>query len=229
MGSASSGDAIKSISNWSATQGQRVTHRGRKENDGRIRVADVQRRSPARPAAEGRLPRAPARRRAGRGARRVGRRHHRQRAEGLGRRARRHALHALVPADDRHHRREARLVPLADGRRPRRRGVQRQGTDQGRAGRLELPVGRHALDLRGARLHRVGPDQPAVAARHAQRHDARHPDRVRQLDRRSARQEDAAPALDGGALEAGRPHPEAVRIEGRSASTRRADPSRSTS
>ena len=41
----------------------------------------------------------------------VGRRHHRQRAEGLGGRARRHALHALVPAADRHHRREARLVP----------------------------------------------------------------------------------------------------------------------
>ena len=38
-------------------------------------------------------------------------------AEGLGGRARRHALHALVPADDRHHRREARLVSLADRRR----------------------------------------------------------------------------------------------------------------
>ena len=54
-----------------------------------------------------------------------------------------------------------------DRRRPRRRGVQRQGAGQGRAGRVELPVGRHALHLRSPRLHRLGPDQPAVAARHA--------------------------------------------------------------
>ena len=46
------------------------------------------------------------------------------------------------------------------------------------------------------------------------RHHARHSDRVRQLDRRSARQEDAAPAFDGSALEAGGPHPEALRLEG---------------
>ena len=63
----------------------------------------------------------------------------------------------------------------------------------------------------------------------AERHDARHPDRVRQLDRRSARQEDAAPPLDGGALEAGRPHPEAVRLEGAARRRRPAGPSRSTS
>ena len=42
-----------------------------------------------------------------------------------------------------------------------------QGAGQGRAGRLELPVGRHAVHLRGARLHGVGSDQPAVAARRA--------------------------------------------------------------
>ena len=47
------------------------------------------------------------------------------------------------------------------------RGVLRQGTDQGRARRVELPVGRHALHLRGARLHGVGSDEPAVAARTA--------------------------------------------------------------
>ena len=116
-----------------------------------------------------------------------------------------------------------------DGRRPRRRRVQRQGAGQGRARRVELPVGRHALHLRGARLHGVGSDQPALAAGDVARHDARHPDRVRQLDRRGARQEDAAPALDGGALEAGRPHPEAVRLARRSASSRPAAPSRSTS
>ena len=54
-----------------------------------------------------------------------------------------------------------------DGGRPRRRRVQRQGAGQGRARRVELPLGRHALDVRSARLHRLGSDQPAVAARDA--------------------------------------------------------------
>ena len=123
------------------------------------------------------------------------------------------ALHALVPADDRHHRREARLVLRPDGRRPRARRVQRQGTGPRRAGCVELPVRRHAQHLRSARLHRVGSDQPAVAAGQRQQRHARHPDRVRQLDRRSARQEDAAAALDGSAVDAGRARAEAVRLE----------------
>ena len=38
----------------------------------------------------------------------------------------------------------------------------RQGAHPERAGRLELPLGRHARDVRGPRLHRVGPDQPGV-------------------------------------------------------------------
>ena len=59
------------------------------------------------------------------------------------------------------------------------------------------------------------PTQPAVAAEERQRDDAGHSDRVRQLDGRGARQEDAAAALDGGAVEAGRPHPEAVRLDRR--------------
>ena len=43
------------------------------------------------------------------------------------------------------------------GRRRGDYGVFRQGADQGRAGRVFLPVGRAARDLRGAGLHRVGP------------------------------------------------------------------------
>ena len=78
-----------------------------------------------------------------------------------------------------------------------------------------FPSGRHALHLRGARLHRVGPDQPALDLQDRVRHHAGHPERVRQLDRRVARQEDAAAALDRGAVQAGRPHPEAVRLDGR--------------
>ena len=136
-------------------------------------------------------------------------------AEGLGGRARRHALHALVPAADRHHGREARLVSLAVGRRLGHRRVPRQGTDPGRARCVELPVGRHAHHLRGARLHGVGPDQPAVAALQRQQRHARHPDRVRQLDRRGARQEDAAAAVDGRRVQAGGARPEAVRVDRR--------------
>src|SRR3569832_215796 len=58
----------------------------------------------------------------------------------------------------------------------------------------------------------MGPHQPAVAARDAERYDACDSHRVRQLDGRSARQEDTASAIDGGALEAGDPDSEAVRI-----------------
>ena len=137
------------------------------------------------------------------------------RAEGLGHRARRHPLHALVPAADRHHGGEARLVSLAGHRRQGGLRVLGQRAGQGRARCVELPVGRHALHLRSARLHGVGSDQPAVAAEERQRDDARHSDGVRQLDRRGARQEDAAAALDGSAVEAGGARAEAVRLEGR--------------
>ena len=78
-----------------------------------------------------------------------------------------------------------------------------------------LPVRRHALHVRGARLHGMGPDQPAVDLQDRLGHDARHPERLRELDRRVARQEDAAAPLDRGAVQAGRPHPEAVRLDGR--------------
>ena len=87
-----------------------------------------------------------------------------------------------------------------DRRRRRHRRVQRQGTDQGRAGRQLVPVRRPPRDVRGPRLHRLGPDQPGVHHGEPQRRDAGHPDRVPELDRRGARQEDAAAPLDGGAV-----------------------------
>ena len=134
------------------------------QGDGGIRLAHVQRRSPARPPARGRLPLAAPRRRARRVDRPERRRHHRQRAEGLGRRARRDALHPLVPAAHRHHRREARLVSRR--RRPTAAPSPSSAARNWsrRARRVELPVRRHALDLRSARLHGVGSDQPALAA-----------------------------------------------------------------
>ena len=80
---------------------------------------------------------------------------------------------------------------------------------------ISFPVRRHPRHLRGPRLHRLGPDQPAPTSWRPQRRDAGHPDRVPELDRRGARQEDAAAALDGGAVQAGPAHPQAVRQHGR--------------
>ena len=138
--------------------------------------------------------------RARRRARHLAGRRRRAGDEGVGARERRHPLHPLVPADDRPDGREARLLLQPDRRRHRDRRVLRQGADPGRAGRLELPVRRHPRDLRGPRLHRLGPDLPRVPPGEPQRRAALHPDRVRLLDRRGARQQDPAAALDGRAL-----------------------------
>ena len=54
------------------------------------------------------------------------------------------------------------------------------------------------------------PTSPALAAGEPQRLDAGHPDGVCELDRRSARQEDAAAAQPGSAVGAGPARPEAV-------------------
>ena len=118
---------------------------------------------------------------------------------------------------------------IAERRRQGGPGVLGQGADQGRARRLELPVRRHALHLRGARLHGVGSDQPALAALQRRRGHAGDPDGVRELDRRNARQEDAAAALDGSALQAGGARAEAVRLDGRARRSRPAAPSRNIS
>ena len=97
------------------------------------------------------------------------------------------ALHALVPAAHRVYGREARLVLQPDRRRQRAGRVQGQGADPGRAGRVLVPDRRHPCDVRGARLHRVGPVLAGVHPREAERRAALHPDRVRVLDRRGAR------------------------------------------
>ena len=116
----------------------------------------------------------------------------------------RHPLHPLVPAADRLDRREARQLLRADRRGHRARRVLRQGADPGRARRLELPHRRHPRHVRGARLHRLGPDLAGVHPREPQRRAALHPDRVRVVDGRGARPQDPAAALDGRAVEVGR-------------------------
>ena len=66
-----------------------------------------------------------------------------------------------------------------DGRRHRDRRVLRQGADPGRAGRLVVPDGRHPRDVRGPRLHRVGPDVAGVHPGEPERRLPLHPDGVR--------------------------------------------------
>ena len=115
-------------------------------------------------------------------------------------------------------------------RRRRDRRLLRQGADPGRARRLLVPDRRHPRDLRGPRLHRLGPDEPGVHPREPERRAALHPDGLRLLDRRGARREDPAAALDGRALAVGRSAPcgcSATRSP--SASSRPSAPSRSTS
>ena len=80
---------------------------------------------------------------------------------------------------------------LADG------ALQRRAAHPERAGRLELPVGRHAHHVRGARLHGLGPVEPDLHRGRPEREDAVRAVGLHQLPRRRARQEDAAAALDG--------------------------------
>ena len=128
--------------------------------------------------------------------------------------ARRDALHARLPAPHGSHGGEARFLLRAQPRGQVARGVLRQGADPGRAGRLLVPDRRRPRHLRGPRLHRLGPDQPGLHPREPERGAALHPDGLRLLDRRGARREDPAAALDGRALEDRDPRPEAARRRG---------------
>ena len=136
--------------------------------------------------------------RIGREARPGDRRRRRLGDEGLGDRKGRDALRPRLLPAHRPDRREARQLPRARRRRRRGRRVHRQATDPRRARRLELPLGRHPRHVRSPRLHGLGRDQPGLHSGEPQRHDALHSHGVRLLDRRSARQEDAAAAFDAG-------------------------------
>ena len=100
-------------------------------------------------------------------------------------------------------------APVGDG--TALAAVHGQGADQGRAGRLELPHGRHPRHLRGPRLHRLGPHEPGVHPREPERRGPLHPDRLRVVDRRGPRHQDPAAALDGGAEQVGAAGAAAVR------------------
>ncbi len=166
---------------------------------------------PAHTPPQGHLQAPAAHARAGRAARPVAGGCGRARDEGMGTRERRHPLHPRLPAAHRAHRREARLVLCA---RRRRRGacrVLRQGAHPGRARRVLVPHRRRARDVRGPWLHGLGPDEPGLHPREPQRRAPLHPDCVRVLDRRGARRQDPAPALDGRAVGLGNPRPAIAR------------------
>ncbi len=146
-----------------------------------------------------------------RAARTAGRRRRGLDHEGLGDGAGRDPLHPLVPAPHRVHRREARRDDHPRGRREHRHPIQRGRARPRGARRVEFPLRGPARHVRGPRLHSLGPDQPRVHHPRPKPRHALRPDRLRLLDGRSSRQEDAAPPLDRRPEHAGAPHPEALR------------------
>ena len=145
------------------------------------------------------------------------RRRGRPRREGVGAGPRRDPLHPLVRADDRLDRREARLVPDPDRRRPDDRRVLRQEPGPGRAGRQLVPVGRDPGDVRGPRLHRLGRHLADLPPGRAERRHDDDPDGLRLVHGRGARPQDPAAALAGGPRQAGPPRPALVRQRDREA------------
>ena len=73
----------------------------------------------------------------------------------------RHALHAPVPADDRPDRREARQLPQPTGDGTAIAEFSGKELVKGEPDASVVPLRRHPRHLRGPRLHRLGPDQPA--------------------------------------------------------------------
>ncbi len=91
-----------------------------------------------------------------------------------------------------------------------RRGHQVHGSaaHPERAGRVELPVRRHAHDVRGARLHRVGPERRRCSSSSAPNGSTLCvPSVFFSYYGERARREDAAPALDRGARPRGHQAP----------------------
>ena len=132
-----------------------------------------------------------------RGARHRARRRRRERDEGMGDRARRHALHALVPADDRADGGEARLVRQ---RRPATGSAIAEFSGKelikGEPDASSFPSGgiRATFEARGYTAW--DPTSPAFILENAERRATLSSRRRSLVDRRGARHEDAAAALD---------------------------------
>ena len=113
-----------------------------------------------------------------------------------------HALHALVPAADGHHGRKARLVPESPTDATARRSLEFSGKElvAGEPDASSFPSGgmRSTFEARGYTAW--DPTSPPWLLKSGGAVDAGDSDGVRELDRRDARQEDAAAALDGSAV-----------------------------
>ena len=227
MGSSALQDATKSIIEWGKTNGKTRRHRGRRPRS--LRLAHVRRPGAAAPFAARRLQGAAPDHHAGRAARSVaGRRRRAAMKDWAIEHGATHYTHWFQPLTgitaEKH---DAFLSPSAEGRAV----AEFRGKEliQGEPDASSFPSGgmRSTFEARGYTAW----DPTSAPWLHvdAERHDARHPDGVRQLDRRVARQEDAAAALDGSALEAGRPHPQALRLDVQARRARPAAPSRNTS
>ena len=133
------------------------------------------------------------------------RRRRRRRDEGLGAREGRHPLRARLLSADRP---DAPPSTTASSRPTARaaRSPSSRARRWSRASRTRRAsrTAASAAPVRGPRLHGLGRDQPRLPDGDRQRHHALHPDRVRVVDRRGARQEDAAAALEAGAQHARR-------------------------
>ena len=132
---------------------------------GLLRHQHLRRAPDARQAAEGRLRQARRRHPAREEARSRDRAHRRAGHQGMGDQPRRDALHALVPAADRPHGREARRLPHLRRQPPAGGVVHRRAAHPERARCVELPVRRPARHVGSARLHGVEPGEPGVHRR----------------------------------------------------------------
>ena len=228
MGSAALGEAIKGIRSWAMNEG-RVAHTPA-HGQRHLRRARVQRQGPAGPAAEA-------------GVQVAARHHHARRARSTSSTAdavasalkdwavehgASHFTHWFQPLTgitaEKH---DAFYGPTADGRAL----AEFSGKElvRGEPDASSFPSGgmRSTFEARGYTAW--DPTSPPWLLVQQQQRHAGDPDGVRQLDRRGARQEDAAAPLDGSAVGAGRARAEAVRLDARRASPRPAVPSRSTS
>ena len=93
-----------------------------------------------------------------------------------------------------------------------------------------IPDRGHPRHLRGTWLHRLGPDEPGLHHGEPERRAALHPDRVRVVDRRGARSQDPAAAIDGRPVKIGGASAETARQHrNATACSPRSAPNRSTS
>ena len=229
MGSAASREAVGSIRNWAVTEGRKTSSQGRAtELFGSLVFNDeVQRAAAARSTSTRRC--AARSRRARRSTRRVADVVATAMKDWAIEHGATHYTHWFQPMTgitaEKH---DSFLSPDGDGGADRR--VQRQGAGPGRARRLELPLRRHPRHVRGPRLHRLGPDQPAPSSSRTPtaRRSSSRPRSVSWTGEALDKKTPLLRSMEALSKQA-RAHPQAVRLDAPSASSRPSAPSRNTS